>query len=77
MIERQEKINGRIAGIIENNIKNKQSNFDFEKLIYSFDVSNNFYCKYFFTRFVFVNPKSVELSNAYNIKTHAYRSFYE
>ena len=73
----QSKINDCMVGVMENNIKNQQANFDFEKLIYSFDVNNAYTCKHFFTNFTFVDAKNVSLSNQYRIKTHAFRGFYE
>ena len=74
---KQDLINDRMAGIIENNVRKKQNNFDFEKMIYSFDVNNTFACKHFFTNFVFVQAKDIELFDRYKIKTSAYRSFYD
>lgn len=74
---KQDVINNRMAGIIENNVKKKQSGFDFEKLIYSFDTNNTFACKHFFTNFIFLKAKDIELFDRYRIETSAYKSFYD
>ena len=73
----QVQINGRMASIVELNIKKEQENFDFNKLIYSFNVENNFTCRHFFTNFTFVDAKDVTLYNQYKISCSAYRCFYE
>lgn len=77
MLEKQSKINGRMVGIIENNIKHTQSSFDFEKLIYSFDVSNTFVSSHMFTNFVFVEAKDTLLYEKYKTDVSAYRCFYD
>ena len=74
---KQDTINNRMAGIIENNVKKVQSSFDLEKLIYSFETNNTFSCKHFFTNFVFVPAKDIELFDRYKIETSAYRSYYD
>ena len=66
-----------MVGIIEKNIQNVQSNFDFSKLIYSFDTKNDFSCRHLFTNFVFVPAKDVVLYDEYKIPINAYRSFYD
>jgi hypothetical protein len=74
---RQKDINGRMAGIIERNIKKNQNNFDFNKLIYSLDTKNDFISTHFFTNFVFVPAKDITLYKQYKIPTYSYRSFYD
>lgn len=74
---KQKDINSRMVGIIEKNIQNVQSNFDFSKLIYSFDTKNDFSCRHLFTNFVFVPAKDVVLYDEYKIPINAYRSFYD
>ena len=73
----QNEIDNRMIGIMENNIKVQQANFDFEKLIFSFETENSFICEHFFTNFVFVDAKDINLADKYKIKTKAYRGFYE
>ena len=75
--ESQSDIDNRMAGIIESNLRILQNNFDFDRLIYSFDVNNDFICRHFFTNFVFVPAKDVILSDEYKISINAHRSFYE
>ena len=74
---KQDEVNDRMAGIIENNVKKKQNSFDLEKLIYSFETKNTFACKHFFTNFLFVTAKDIELFDNYKIETSAYRSYYD
>lgn len=74
---KQTDVNERMASIIDRNIKDEQTSFDFEKLIYSFDVENTFHCKHFFTNFVFVPAKDVTLYDKYIIKSSGYRCFYD
>ena len=74
---RQSDIDARMASIIERNIKDEQESFDFEKMVYSFDVENTFVCRHFFTNFVFVPAKDVRLYREYAIKTKGYRCFYD
>ena len=74
---RQSDINARMASIIERNIKSEQESFDFEKMVYLFEVENSFSCKHFFTNFVFVAAKDVLLYSKYVIKTRAYRCYYD
>ena len=74
---RQSDINARMASIIERNIKSEQESFDFEKMVYLFEVENSFSCKHFFTNFVFVAAKEVLLYSKYVIKTRAYRCYYD
>lgn len=74
---KQSDINSRMVGIIQYNIMKEQSSFNFEKLIYSFNVKNTFYCRHFFTNFLFVLPADISLFDKYVIKTEGYRSFYE
>lgn len=74
---KQSDINSRMAGIIEYNLKRLQSNFDFNKSIYSFDVKNDFICKHFFTNFIFVQAKDIILPDRYKIPITSYRSFYD
>ena len=54
-----------------------QESFDFEKMVYSFDVENTFVCRHFFTNFVFVPAKDVRLYREYAIKTKGYRCYYD
>lgn len=74
---RQSDIDVRMASIIERNIKDEQDSFDFEKMVYSFDVENTFVCKHFFTNFVFVPAKDVKLYREYVIKTKGYRCYHD
>ena len=76
LITRQTDINSRMAGMIEKNLKVRQSEFDFTKLIYAFDVNNTFFGKHFFTNFIFVEAKDVTLFDEYKVNINSYRSFY-
>ena len=76
LITRQTDINSRMAGMIEKNLKVRQSEFDFNKLIYAFDVNNTFFGKHFFTNFIFVEAKDVTLFDEYKVNINSYRSFY-
>ena len=73
----QREINGRMAGIVESNLRKLQNNFDFNKLIYSFDTKNDFVSKHLFTNFVFIPAKDITLYDQYKIPVKAYRSFYD
>lgn len=75
--ENQSQVNSRMAGLIEQNIKSEEASFDFEKLIYSFDVENSFMCRHYFTNFIFVNATDEKLYDEYVIKTSGYRCYYD
>lgn len=77
VMTKQSDVNSRMAGIIESNLKKLQNNFDFNKLIYSFDTKNDYICKHFFTNFIFTYAKDVRLFDEYKIPISAYRSFYD
>ena len=77
MTERQETVNGRLAGVMELNVKREQENFDFNKLICSFEANNTFTCRHFFTNLVYVKAKDIMLYNEYKIKTNAYKRYFK
>lgn len=77
VLENQSNVDSRMAGIIEQNIKGEQASFDFEKMVYSFDVENTFECRHYFTNFIFINATEEKLYEEYAIKTSGYRCFYD
>ena len=77
LLENQSDVDGRMASIIERNIKKEENSFNFEKLVYSFLVDNKFLCRHYFTNFVFVKASDEMLYEEYALKTNAYRCYYE
>ena len=77
LLENQSDVDGRMASIIERNIKKEENNFNFEKLVYSFLVDNKFLCRHYFTNFVFVKASDEMLYEEYALKTNAYRCYYD
>lgn len=73
----QSVINSRIIGIVENNIKSVQDDFNASKLIYSFNVDNTFTCTHYFTNLIFIKSKDIRLFDEYKINTKGYRCFYQ
>ena len=77
MLTDQSDIDARMVSIINKNLKDEQSSFDFEKLIFSFSVVNRFVCRHYFTNFVFVEANDTRLYNEYSITCDAYRCCYD
>ena len=74
---KQSDANERMVQIIDYNLKEVQESFDFEKLVYSFEVNNSFICKHFFTNFTFIQAENVNLSDKYRLTINGFRSFYD
>ena len=71
----QKTINSNMIGVIENNIKTTQENFNIKKMLYSMTIKNRMKFEHLFTKFIIFNDNIVELYDKYFLGVDSFYDF--
>ena len=71
----QKTINSNMIGVIENNIKTTQENFNIKKMLYSMTIKNKMKFEHLFTKFIIFNDSIVELYDKYFLGVDSFYDF--